>query len=274
MSVFSVHPDKCKRDGLCAGECPSQIIELTDKDEVPKLVPGGEEFCIDCGHCMAVCPHEALFLHSMDPKACETVRDDLIPSFDAIAHFMKSRRSIRTYRDKPVDREIIEDLLDVARYAPTAHNYQPVHWLVIHDPAEVRKLAGIIIDWMRSMIEKDHQLAHDMHFDRVIAVWESGVDRVLRAAPHLIVAHADAQMRMAESSCTIALTYLELAAYARRLGACWAGYFTVTANMYAPMKEALALPEGHRTFGGMMLGYPVYEYQRIPERNKLKAEWR
>ena len=79
---------------------------------------------------------------------------------------------------------------------------------------------------------------------------------------------------MALHACTIALTYLELAATSMGLGTCWAGYFNVTATSFPPMQEALALPPGHQAFGSMMVGYPKFSYHRLPLRNPPAISWR
>jgi len=124
------------------------------------------------------------------------------------------------------------------------------------------------------MIEKKPQIAESFHFDRTVAAWEKGSDRILRRAPHLIVAHASPAVPLAQSDCIIALSYLELAAFAAGLGTCWAGYLNSAANIYPPLQNALALPEGHQTFGALMVGRPKYRYQRIPLRNAPNIEWR
>jgi nitroreductase len=110
--------------------------------------------------------------------------------------------------------------------------------------------------------------------DRVVAVWETGVERICRGAPHVVVAHAPEDERSAQSASTIALTYVELAAPSFGLGACWAGYFNAAANFWPPMKEALSLPDGHVSFGAMMVGHPKYKYQRLPTRNAARISWR
>jgi nitroreductase len=113
-----------------------------------------------------------------------------------------------------------------------------------------------------------------MHMDLVIAQWEAGNDRILRGAPHVIVAHALKADRTAPAACTIALTFLDLAASSLGLGACWAGYFGVAASVFPPMQKALALPEGHLAMGAMMLGWPKMTYHRLPLRNPAKVSWR
>ena len=129
-------------------------------------------------------------------------------------------------------------------------------------------------DWMQSLIDANSPLADAMHLDRPVAAWDAGVDRILRGAPHVIVAFAHQDDRTAPAACTIAQTYLELAAHALGLGACWAGYFNAAANMWPPLQETLGLPQGHVSFGAMMVGYPRFKYHRIPPRRTARIKWR
>jgi len=274
MSLFSVDQEKCKRDGFCVAECPVGIIEMPDEDSFPSPIQGADQICINCGHCVAVCPHAALSLKTMSPEDCPPVQRQLILTADHAEHFLRFRRSIRTYKDKPVDRGTLTKLIDMARYAPSGSNLQPVHWLVIENRNTVSDLAGLVADWMRAAIADNPEIALPLRFDRVVAAWERGQDRILRGAPHLIVAHGLKSVPAAQSACTIALTYLELAATALGLGACWAGYFNRAASAYPPMIEALELPEGHESFGAMMVGYSTYDYHRLPLRNESRISWR
>jgi nitroreductase/NAD-dependent dihydropyrimidine dehydrogenase PreA subunit len=272
MSLFTIDQKECRRDGLCAAECPAKIIEIIGKEGFPTPVAGAEELCIQCGHCVSICPHGALSLKTMSPKDCLPVRKELHLSPEQCEHFLRSRRSIRSYKEKRVSRDLLQRLIEIARYAPTGHNSQLVHWLVIEDPTEVRRLGGLVADWMRSLLAKRAEFALSMHMDRVVDAWDKGIDRILRSAPHLIVAHG--LSTMPQSSCFIALTYLELAAPSLGLGTCWAGYFTAAANSHPPLQETLALPQAHLPYGAVMVGYPKYSYQRMPPRNKPEIIWR
>ncbi len=274
MSFLFVDPDKCKRDGICVSDCPAQIIELKNKSSVPDLISGGEELCINCGHCVAVCPTGAMSLRTMPSEKCPGLDKSLLPNNAQMDHFLRSRRSIRVYRDKPVEKKILESLIDVARYAPSGHNLQPVSWIVISERSEMKRLAAIVIDWMRCMLQTNPAVAQSMHFDRPIAAWENGVDRILRGAPHLIIAHGPSDLPASVPACIIALTYLELATHSSGLGACWAGYFNSAATYYKPMQDALSLPPGQQCFGAMMIGYAKNEYHRLPLRNDPTIEWR
>jgi hypothetical protein len=40
------------------------------------------------------------------------------------------------------------------------------------------------------------------------------------------------------------------------------------------MQKALALPEGHQSYGAMMVGYPKFNYHRLPSRKPPPITWR
>jgi len=273
MRLFTIDRTKCKKDGICAAACPSQIIVWKDKKSFPELLDGGEAYCIDCGHCVAVCPHGAFILNTMPPDVCTTLDQNLLPDAPSLKHLLQARRSVRSYKKKTVPRKVISDLLEVVRYAPTASNMQQVHWMVFHDPDEVQKLAAMVIDFLKQMLPLVPDDAAD-RYRRIIHVWDSGVDRIMRGAPHLVVAHSPSAVSFPEANCAHALAYLELYAFAGGLGTCWAGYFTAAANAHEPLIRTLDLPAGHRCYGAVMLGYPRYRYRRIPARDAAKLNFR
>ena len=122
MSRLIVDGDKCNSCGLCALECPAVIIEVPDPEGLPFWTDGGEERCINCGHCVAVCPLAAIGLDTMSSQECDPVEKELLPSPEQVELLLKSRRSIRVYRQEPVSREILTKLIDIARYAASGQN--------------------------------------------------------------------------------------------------------------------------------------------------------
>ncbi|MBI5601932.1 MAG: nitroreductase family protein [Deltaproteobacteria bacterium] len=274
MALFTIDQEKCRRDGICAAECPGMLIELIGPEGFPTPVADAEERCINCGHCVSICPQGALSLKTMTPGDCLPVRKELSLAQEHCEHFLRSRRSRRKYKEKTVPRDILTRLIEVARYAPTASNSQPVHWLVFEDPIKVKRLAGLVVDWMRVLLEEGSEYALTKRLDRIVNAWDQGIDRILRSAPHLVVAHGSSTLAASQSSCILALAYLELAAPSFGLGTCWAGYFMAAANSYPPLQEVLALPPDHLPFGAVMIGYPKYAYQRMPIRNRPPITWR
>jgi nitroreductase len=210
----------------------------------------------------------------MPLSACPPIDRELLPGAPALKHLLMTRRSIRQYKKTPVSRKLLTELMDVARYAPTGSNKQRVFWTVISKPEEVRRMGAMVIDFIKIMLPLTSDLAQVRRFQRLVDAWANGRDRITRGAPHLIVAHSPAEVAFPAVDCAIALTYLELYAFARGLGTCWAGYFTGAANVHEPLVRALDLPPGHQCYGAVMLGYPQYRYFRIPKRNEAQIAWR
>ena len=273
MSVIKIDSDKCRKDGICVLECPLGIIGQADSDHIPELLPGADEMCISCGHCVAVCPHGALAHKSMAPEDCPKVNDDLTINLEQTEYFLRSRRSIRVYKDKKVDKELLLKLVKIAMYAPSGHNSQAVDWCIVYDSNEVQRYTGMVIDWMRALIEKKSPFAEQLHMDMIVNTWESGKDTISRNAPHIAIVHGAKNDVTTVDACIIAMTYFELAAPSFGLGGCWGGFFNTAINAWNPLKEALGIPEDHIANGMMMVGYPKFEYHRLPLRNDPRVQF-
>jgi nitroreductase/NAD-dependent dihydropyrimidine dehydrogenase PreA subunit len=281
MNLITVHPERCERDGICVAVCPLGVIEMTGQDEPPSLVPGADQRCIDCGHCVAVCPTGAMALKTMGPEDCAPIREELRVSREQADQFFMARRSIRAYQDKPVPRETLNKLIHLASYAPAGHNKQFTQWLVIEDRNEIRLLAGLVVEWMRSLLREQPHLDAILDLKLQVESWEGGEECIFRGAPQIIIAHASQYLltmeplqKSIQTVFTISLSHVELAAASLGLGACWAGYFMTAAESYPPINEALKLPEGHVSCGGMMIGYPKFPYHRMPLRREPTISWR
>lgn len=262
---LSVDYEKCNQDGLCSLVCPAKIIEM--QDQGPVAIDGAGEMCIQCGHCVAVCPEAALFLDFLDPESCLQVDDKLLLSVDHVEHFLRSRRSIRTYRQKPVPKDVLEKVLTIASSAPTGSNRQPVKWMVIYEKDRVQEVAGHVIDWMRSVLVNHPQQAEMFNMARLVEAWENGIDRICRDAPHLLFTYTAKEARNGATDCHTAIAYLELALPSFNLGSCWAGYVNFAANDWPPLADFLGFSVDSQCHGAVMFGYPKFRYKRIPKRN-------
>ncbi len=90
-----------------------------------------KNLCIECGHCIAVCPNSALDnIRTPLQKQVQIQKETLIDS-DTAATFLRSRRSIRSFLKKAVSRDVIRKLLDIARFAPTTCDSQGISYHVI-----------------------------------------------------------------------------------------------------------------------------------------------
>ena len=109
--LFTVNTEVCTRCGLCVADCPTGLLVMSDAGPVT-----GRGGCISCGHCISVCPTLALD-SDMTPRKEQidiTKEPKLTPEQAEL--FMRSRRSIRNYQNKPVPVELIRKVLTLQEW--------------------------------------------------------------------------------------------------------------------------------------------------------------
>ena len=267
MPTLVVDREECTRDGLCSRECPLTLIGR-DETGLPKPAPHFEAACVRCGHCVSVCPRGCLSLggeggFGPDKLPLAPVRPDVAPR--ELQDWIKSRRSVRDFAARPVDRESIESCLETARYAPTAMNGQPMEWIVLTDAGAIREIAGMCADYLRQR----------GMMSIFVEPFDAGRETILRGAPCLVAVHALTSAPIPPATdCVIALAHFELAAHALGLGTCWAGILRHVATSSQPVREVLGLPEGHEMYGALMVGWPKHKLLRLPPRKPVRVVWR
>jgi len=128
VSQITVDTNLCVKDKACVEVCPSGTLVVNEAG-FPEEDSNGS--CIFCGHCFAVFTCDAL-THSGLPK------EPLLPALrerpgpEVIDSFLMSRRSVREFEHRPIAKETLEAVLDVARRAPTASNSQKLIWIVVN----------------------------------------------------------------------------------------------------------------------------------------------
>jgi nitroreductase/NAD-dependent dihydropyrimidine dehydrogenase PreA subunit len=273
MITIEVDKKTCKGDGRCVEICPVQILRMNDQ-RVPEFIPGGEELCINCGHCFAFCPPGSIRLSSMSVEQAARLDHAALPKPEQVELLLKGRRSIRQYKDEPVSKESVEKLLDIARYAPSGINRQPVNWAVVMGKDKVYELAGLVVNWLDGLVKAKSPMAESLRFDRLVESWNKGKDLICRDAPCVIIAYGLKDDPIAAQSCVISGEYLEIAAFGFGFGACWAGYLSMAINMSEETRKFVGISSRASAGAAMMVGYAKYRYPRIPSRNSAQIKWK
>jgi len=272
MALLRVDKEKCKQDGLCAADCPSGLIFFKGPGHYPELKRGGQEICLRCGHCVAVCPHGAMDHAEVQLADCPPIDSSLNLSRGQAEQFLRSRRSVRRFKSRPVERDDLQQLIEVARYAPTASNAQVLQWLVINDRDRIKEISTRVVDWMRGLLQEGGKEVMP-YMPNLVKAWDKGVDSILRGAPCLVVAMAPKESRNGMVDLTLALSYLELCAPQFGLGTCWAGLLQGAMMSLPDLKQDVGIPSGYSYFYPMMIGYSAVRYYRLPERNEPHITW-
>jgi coenzyme F420-0:L-glutamate ligase/coenzyme F420-1:gamma-L-glutamate ligase len=186
---------------------------------------------------------------------------------------IKKRRSIRNYAPRRVSTEILREILEAARWAPSAHNAQPWRFIVLTDLPQKRELAKAMADaWMADMI-KDGFLAEARE-----EMSDASVER-FTSAPVLIVAcltmrdmdryedesRQKGERDLAVQSLGAAIQNMLLAAHDRGLGACW---FCAPIFCKEAVRTILQIPKDVEPQALIAMGYPA-ETPPAPRRKTL-----
>jgi nitroreductase/NAD-dependent dihydropyrimidine dehydrogenase PreA subunit len=289
MLQITINPDLCKRDGICVQECPAAVFEQQQKGRVPEVAH--EDSCIACGHCVAICPHGAIAHVDYPFGSVKPINRELVPSYKQVRELIRARRSARAFRQEPMEREIVEKIIDGARFAPSAHNSQGTEFLVVQDQETLRKIVELTADFLAGIVKKLRNpvtrsllllVAREKvkgpirsldSFERAVKAVKSGQDRILRGAMMLLLFHADQERFFAEADANLALQNATLVAQALGVGGFYTGYVVSACRRDDRIPHLLCIPEGHKVYGGLALGYPKFKFGNWMERKPAKVAW-
>ena len=271
MTTLLVDQALCTRCGICPIVCPMKIIGPVDETSLPCVPEAKAGMCIRCGHCEVSCPSQAITLNFLPEEKVLLAAGAGSLSPADLSLYLKKRRSVRHYTKDPVIKETIIRILDITRFAASGSNGQPVEWIVVHDQKKVQKIAGLTVDWMKTLLNTSHPMSG--YVPMFIKAWESGHDVICRGAPHLLFAHIPETNPHTSIDAIIALTHFDIAAPSFGIGTCWAGFVAAASREYPPLKEALEIPAGRSIAYAMMFGHPHYKVSGIPRRKPLVVTW-
>jgi len=272
--MMNVNIEKCVGCGQCAKDCFASTIEVVDgKAKI------NNDNCIKCGHCIAICPREAV---STDEYNMEEVKkynkDEFSLDADNLLNFIKFRRSVRQFKDKPVEEEKIHKIIEAGRYTETGANAQGVSFTVVREG--IQELKGLAIESLKEMGENllNNLTPENMHYKMFAEMWikmyedfkekPNEKDKLFYNAPALIVVTADSEIDGA-----LASSNMELMTNALGLGTFFCGFFVIGAEDNQKIMELLRIKEGKKIVSCMVVGYPGVKYSRTVPRKEADINW-
>ena len=278
MSIITLNEDKCTGCGLCAEVCGLDVITRNGNE---RPVVNHEAYCHVCGHCIAVCPHNALSRRDVDPEAYAPVELPEITPSDMKA-LLLTKRSCREFKDQPVGKALIEDLIRVARMAPTSINCQERAFIVVTDADKIAEIRTALTEHIRSLLNlvklacsrpaglflppdsQNHMRHLRADFEVALRHIDGGGDYIFHNAPCLVFFTGVGIDPSGRDHALGAQHYLMLYAEALGLGTCINGYAQSAPKLLA---KHLDVPKQHTIYGAIMLGYRKYTYRKNVHRN-------
>ena len=272
MEMFSVDMDACTHCGQCVLAC-GRLALVDDGKGGPDLPEANLNLCNACGHCSAVCPVGAVVSPKCGGKKAAPYPDASDITFTEAERFLLSCRSMRRYKQEAVQKEVVLDILDVARKAPSASNSQPISWAILSGREMAQRFTALTMEWFDTVVRNDPERNSLYNIDRLMAQYKGGYDAILRGAPNAVLALTDKKAGWGATDAAIALTYFCLAAHARGVGSCWAGFGMRALQEYKPLRDLMGLGDDLTVHGMAFFGYPELSYHAVPPRKDLRVRW-
>lgn len=173
---------------------------------------------------------------------------------------IKKRRSIRKFKTEQIKESELQEILEAAKFAPSAMNRQPWHFTVIQD----KKLIDEISDKTKENMKKS-----DSEYVRNMA--ENEKYHLFYHSPTVIVVSGLDDFKWSLVDCSSATQTMLLAAESLGLATCWIGlvYSNLFATDLEEWTERLRIPEGYSPLYAVSLGYKDFDLEiKTPERNQ------
>ncbi|MBP3871171.1 MAG: nitroreductase [Faecalicoccus sp.] len=179
---------------------------------------------------------------------------------------IKTRRSTRKFKDVPVEEELLNQVIEAGRYAPSGGNSQSTHFIVIKNKEVLDELAEIVKEAFAKM-----EITEGMYRSMASSIHQSKTGNYIfhYNAPILIITANQKEYSNNIADCACALENMMIMANSLNLGSCWINQLKwLNEDETILALKNLGLKEEERVYASLALGYPDTK-DGLPERTPL-----
>lgn len=251
--IINIDQGKCIGCGMCHRDCPAYNIAMENKKAVIKT-----QSCIMCGHCVAICPKAAVSITGFDEPPVE-IEKPVILDPHRLLEAIRTRRTIRQFKDKTVPPEVVAQIIEAGRLTPSGGNAQDVSYIVLQEEISHYEKAAVqfakkLLPFVKLLSKTAKNAVIDDHF-------------FFKKAPVAIVVVSKDKINGA-----LAASNMELMAEAHGLGVLYSGFFAMAANRSYTLRRMLGL-ENAKIVTTLVLGYPNVNYRRTAQKNPAQVRY-
>ena len=257
--MVSADKTKCIKCGACISDCVVKVL-VRDENDYPYIPENAEKFCINCQHCLAICPEGAINCHGVTAAQCAPAGE--IPSPDKMLNLIRMRRTVRRYCDENIPAETMAMLKKSLNWSATGCNDHSLIFKVVENKEDMnfyRQTASAML--LKLFKWKILQFLYP-NIRRFLLEIINGEDVIFRNAPHMIICAVSKNAPCKEADPFIALANFDMMAQSAGIGTCWCGFAVYALKFSRKMRKHLNLPKDYKISSVMLFGKPAVKYKR------------
>lgn len=272
--MIHINQALCTLCEACVRICHTTCISVNDKN-----LNINYDLCSTCCQCAAICPNGAL---TWSKTPTRKINKDILPSAENLLELFKTRRSIRKFKDEPIEEEKLEYICQTAKLAPT--NVFDIELAVITDPKLISELELVSIKFIQKVSSRLYSFQPAFRILSKLTPAVNEIDRIktnntlkrksiFQGAKALIIITADPRIPHAELSCQYALYNMALIAQTMGIGSCISGSGKMILSRSKEIKQRLTIPKNKKILGILFLGNPQVQFIRTVEGRNAPIRW-
>lgn len=256
MNERVIDYNNCVGCGLCVNDCVNHYLQLVVDDKGKKIAHFLDRGrCINCGHCNAICPQNAI-------KGGELV--EFLYDSDSLLLLMASKRSIRKYnRDSNISETVLNKILFAGETAPTGGNRKSSKIILVKE--QLVNIYNKILDFLVEDVVKKGPISPlyvpimRLNENREDVLWNAEYLVLFVGAPSAVIDSAIAAERM------------QLEAHSLGVGTVYRGDLLAGINNVPEIRDLLEIRKNESALVAFAMGNTMIKYQREAIKNNHKV---
>lgn len=180
---------------------------------------------------------------------------------------IKERRSVRNFENKDIEKEILKEIIQAGKFAPSALNRQPWKFILITNKDFIQDLSQNVKKELKKILKKRfikkfsiRELKDKDILKHIYLFAFSKEDVIFFNAPALIIITTENKL-FYDQSCACCAENIMLAAHSLGLGSCWIGFASILGFKKDIIKK-IGVPDNYHISAAIALGYPKTKQER------------